>query len=76
MAKSQSESPLRGVLATKQSPKLRRLPRTFQVLAMTAEYTRFAEGKSKDAWPGQKISVFRHCEKRSDEAISKRAACE
>jgi hypothetical protein len=35
---------------------------------------RGAEGKRNNAWPGQKANVLRHCEKRSDETISKWAA--
>ena len=67
---------LRGAVATKQSPELRRLPGTFQVLAMTAEYARFAEGKTKMPGPGRSDIVFRHCEEslsnRDDVAISKK----
>jgi hypothetical protein len=29
------------------------------------------QGEENNAWPGQKFIVFRHCEERSDEAISK-----
>jgi hypothetical protein len=33
-----------------------------------------AEGKRTMPGPGKRTIVFRHCEERSDEAISKRAA--
>jgi hypothetical protein len=33
-----------------------------------------SQGEENNAWPGQNAIVFRHCEERSDEAISERAA--
>jgi hypothetical protein len=37
-------------------------------------YGGIRKGERNHAWPGQKLIVRRHCEKRSDEAISRRAA--
>jgi hypothetical protein len=58
MAKSQSESRLRGAEIPRFTRnKLRNLKR-------------FAEGKQKMPGPGRRTIAFRHCEECSDEAIS------
>jgi hypothetical protein len=61
MAKSQSESPLPEPSCHCDEP---RLPRTFQVLAMTKGHSRFAKGKKAVPGPGKRTIAFRHCEER------------
>ena len=59
MAQSQSESPLSSTSHYKEGP---------------GSHERIRQGKQNSAWPGQNTIVFRQCEERSDEAISRRAA--
>ena len=62
MAKSQSESLLRGA----------EIPRFTR--NRLCNLKRFAEGKAAVPGPGRRSVAFRHCEERSDEAISQWAA--
>jgi hypothetical protein len=74
MAKSRSESRSPGIF-----PWLVDLNTLFVIVRSRRRRSNvemFAEGHRKMPGPGERTTAFGHCEERSDEAISKWAACE